>query len=55
MNKKIIGWYPYTVIVQNVGVNGEQYGTITNYEPIFEGETQEDAKIRLGELENEQR
>lgn len=53
MNKKIIGWYPYTVIVQNVGVNGEQYGTITNYEPIFEGETQEDAKIRLGELENE--
>ena len=47
MNKKIIGWYPYSTIVENVGINGEQYTTITNYEPIYEGETEEDAKIRL--------
>ena len=46
-NKKIIGWYEYTVVENNVGINGEQYNTVTNYEPIFEGETEVDAKERI--------
>jgi hypothetical protein len=43
---KIIGWYEYTTIEENVGINNEQYHVVTNYAPIFEGETEEDAKRR---------
>ena len=45
--KEIIGWYQYSTIVYGVGINGEQYATVTNYEPIFEGETEEDARLRV--------
>ena len=46
-NKKIIGWYEYTTIEYGVGVNGEQCSNVTNYEPIYEGETEEDARLRV--------
>lgn len=44
---KIIGWYEYTIIEYGVGFNGEQRQNVTNYEPIFEGETEEDARLRV--------
>lgn len=47
--KEIIGWYEYTTIEENVGINNEQYDTVKNYEPIFEGETEEDVQLRIGE------
>jgi hypothetical protein len=47
VDKEIIGWYEYTTIVYGVGINGEQRSTVTNYEPIFEGETEEDARLRV--------
>ena len=47
--KEIIGWYEYTIIEENVGINNEQYDTVKKYEPIFEGETEEDAKRRVEE------
>ena len=47
MSKEIIGWQEYITIEENVGINNEQYHSVTNYAPIFEGETEEDAKIRL--------
>lgn len=47
--KKIIGWYEYTTIEYGVGINGEQRSNVTNYEPIFEGETVEDARLRVKE------
>ena len=45
--KEIIGWYEYTIIEYGVGINGEQHATVINYEPIFEGETEEDARLRV--------
>lgn len=36
--KKIIYWVPVTSIIENVGINNEQYDTVTNYEPVFEEE-----------------
>ena len=57
--KEIIGWYEYSTIVYGVGINGEQYSNVTNYEPIFEGETEEDARLRvkheIKELENDKK
>lgn len=51
-SKEIIGWYTCTTIEENVGINDEQWGTVTNYSPIFEGETEEDARNRdEGELD----
>ena len=50
MSKEIIGWYEYTVLEHGVGINGEQYDTVTNYEPIFVGESEEDVKKRIKEL-----
>ena len=44
---EIIGWYEYTVVVYGVGINDEQRSNVTNYEPIFEGETEEDARLRV--------
>ena len=49
MKKEIIGWYEYTVFEHNVGINDEQYDTVTNYEPIFVGETKDDAIKRIKE------
>jgi len=46
-SKEIIGWYEYTTIEYGVGINGEQHSNVTNYEPIFEGETEEDARLRV--------
>ena len=45
MSKKIIGWEEYTVIEENVGINNEQYDTVTNYEPIFEVSEKEKKEI----------
>ena len=45
--KEIIGWYEYTIIEYGVGFNGEQRTNVTNFEPIFEGETEEDARLRV--------
>ena len=45
--KEIIGWYEYTTIEYGVGINGEQRSNVTNYKPIFEGETEEDAHLRV--------
>ena len=45
--KEIIGWYEYTVHEYDVGINDEQYGIVTNYEPIFEGEKESDAIERV--------
>jgi hypothetical protein len=39
--RKIIGWKTITSIEKNVGINGEQYDTVTNYEPIFEDDGSE--------------
>ena len=50
MKKEIIGWFEYTTHEYDVGINNEQYDTVTNYEPIFEGETEVDAKKRVREL-----
>lgn len=49
----IIGWYAYTIRVQNVGINNEQWETVEQYEPIFDGETEQDAKERVRGDENE--
>lgn len=35
-NKKIIGWKTVTFIEYGKGVNGDQYETGENYEPIYE-------------------
>lgn len=48
--KEIIDWYEYTTLEKDVGINNEQYDTVTNYEPIFEGESIDDAKRRVGEV-----
>ena len=39
--RKIIDWKTVTCIEENVGINNEQYDTVTNYEPIFEVESEE--------------
>lgn len=37
-SQRIIDWKSKTVIVENVGINNEQYDTITEYEAILEYE-----------------
>jgi len=45
--RKIIDWYVYTDIDDSCGFNDEQWGTVEQYEPIFEGETEKDAIERV--------
>ena len=49
--KEIIGWYQYTCLEFGIGINGDQYGRVVNYEPIFKGETVDDAIKRVKEKE----
>ena len=51
--KEIIGWYEYTTQELEVGINNEQYHAVTNYEPIFEGETEVEAIERVRKSCNE--